>query len=174
MATIEAGCVVVFNHKLLSVVQAASRVSRWVDLRPIIVTCALLASLIWQFSVPVLANTPCGLITPHEHILIGQADDSDLEEHLAAEAKCALGKPDAPDKQAAELRGSKGRILNVIQSDSSQTSHPTMLHDVIAALPTLTAIQPFRSLYSRWERLHLLGQSVVIPPPKPPPKAAYG
>jgi hypothetical protein len=150
-----------------------SKVLRWVDLRPVIVACGILATLLWQFSAPVLGNRPCGLIIPHEHILLGQADANDLERHLATEARCTAGKRDAPDEHASEPQGSKkDHILQVIRFNGSKTNYLTILHHVIADLPTVVVVQPSQPLYSQLEQICLLGQSVSRPPPKPPPEAA--
>ena len=136
------------------------------------VTCGLLVTLLDQFGASILGNTSCGLIIPHEHILIGQADAHDLEQHLSAEAKCAAGKPDAPDEQAAELQGSKGHILQVIHFDGWKTTYLGIPYPVIGALPAAVVVRPFQPLHSRFEERLLPGQSASLRPPKPPPRSA--
>jgi hypothetical protein len=149
-------------------------VRSWAFQRGVSVTVAggLVAVLLGQFTAPILGNTACGLIVPHEHILIGQADEHDLQEHLAAEAKCAAGKPDAPAEQSSELKGNKGHILQVIRFDGRNAAYLAIPYYVTADLPVTEIIQYFRSLYSLLEQTYLLGESVSIPPPKLPPKSA--
>jgi hypothetical protein len=125
-----------------------------------------------QFSAPILGNTSCGLIIPHEHILIGQADTHDLEHHLAAEAKCAAGRPDAFDEQSTELKGSKGHILQVIYFDGWETTYLGIPYPVVGALPAAVVVRHLQPLHSWLEESLLPGQSTTLRPPKPPPRSA--
>jgi hypothetical protein len=136
------------------------------------VTCGLVVIVLGQPIALVRANTACGLIIPHEHILIGQADAHDLEQHLADEAQCATGKSTSSDEQPFDLHGHKGRILNVIRIDQSGMGPFINWHPVVADLPTMTVVEAFRLLHFWLEQLRLIGSSVSIPPPKPPPKSA--
>lgn len=95
---------------------------RWADIKSALVACVIITSTLWQFAVPFLANTPCGLIVPHEHILLGGAVDTDLAGHMDAEAACVVGNPASPQQQASELAGHKGHIVNVIHLDQNMTS----------------------------------------------------
>ena len=147
-----------------------SRAPRRVDLRQFPAAFAILAALAMQLVVPFVANTSCGLIIPHEHILVGGADEHDLAAHEAAEAACAAGRPAAPEQQASDLHGSKGRIVNVIHLDQNATSHLVNVDILLASLPILTAFQQPQSLPVRLDPLRSPGQSVAIPPPKPPPE----
>jgi hypothetical protein len=156
---------------IMVMAKLCSRASRWVDLKPMILACGSLLTLLAQFGVPVLANTSCGLIISHDHVLIGLADGDGLERHLLAEANCAIGTSDAPDEQASALQGGKGQILSVIYFDGNTTSQFTSLNLVIADLPTLVTVDHFRTLYFLLESIYLFGQSVSIPLPTPPPKA---
>ena len=147
------------------------KVWRAVDPRSLILACSILAALSIQFVVPLWAATPCGLIIPHEHILVGGADQHDLAAHEAAEAACASGHPAAPDQQASDLHGSKGRIINVVHLDQAATTHPINVETLLASLPTPTAFQLPQQLSVRLDLLRSPGQSVAIPPPKPPPES---
>ena len=160
----------VFDRYLLVSTGGGSRASRWVDASSTIATCLVLVALLGQFSFPFVANTLCGLIIPHQHILVGRANELDLERHLTAEARCAARRPDMPDAQAAELHGSKGQILNVVNLDGSQITYLAILSNTIADLPTGIVVAPFRPLYSLLEIVHLPGPAVAILPPTPPPK----
>ena len=143
------------------------------DFKPALMACAIVASILWQFAVPFLANTPCGLIIPHEHILLGGAVDTDLEGHQDAEAACASGKPASPQQPASELADQKGHIVNVIHLDqNTTTTHAVSLLGFAALLLVPLTLQYCRQLCGRLDPPHLLGLSVAIPPPKPPPLAA--
>lgn len=142
------------------------------DFRSTLVACAVMAAVVWQFIVPFLANTPCGLIIPHEHILIGGAGDMDLAGHMSAEAACAAGKPASPQQQAPRWQGHQGRVVNVIRLDQNTTSHIVNIFSLAAFLLIPVTLQLPRRLHARLDPLHLLDQSVAIPPPKPPPQAA--
>ena len=169
---IRVGWLMILNHKRRIAAPVGSRVSGWVDLRLVVITCMFLACLVGRFGVLVLANTLCGLITSHGHILTESADEHDLERHLAAEANCARGEPAPPDEQTSALQGSQGYILNVIDSDPSQVPYLTNLYHFVADVPAVVAVQHFRPLHSRLEPIHLTGQSVTTSPPTPPPKIA--
>jgi len=150
----------------------AFRTWRAVNPQSLIVACAVLASLTIQLAVPFFADTPCGLIIPHEHILIGGADEHDLAAHEAAEAACAAGRPAPPDQQASDLHGSKGRIINVIHLDQNATTHLLNIDILLASLPISITFQQPQGLSFSLDPLYSLSQSVAIPPPKPPPEAA--
>jgi hypothetical protein len=135
-------------------------------------TCGIFVTLVEQFGAPILGNTSCGLLIPHEHILIGQADTHDLEHHLAVEAKCAAGKPDTPDEQFTELQGSKGHILQLIHFDGWKTAYLGILSPVMATLPAVVVVRHLQPLHSWLEEPFLPGQSASIRPPKPPPRSA--
>jgi hypothetical protein len=135
-----------------------------------VAACVLLATLLWQFTAPILANTGCGLLLPHDHILTGEANREDLERHLEAEEDCALGKPDVPDEQAVKLQGRKGRIVNVVPVGISEIIHSLSLDQVTAHLPGEIASPDFRQLYIRLIPIHLFDHSAIIIPPIPPPK----
>jgi hypothetical protein len=140
--------------------------------RQFVVGVVFLAVVLWQFLAPLLANTPCGLIIPHEHVLIGQANEDDLDNHLAAEAACAAGKPSSPEKQSADLHGRKGVVLNVVRLDRNTITRVFDLDGLAAWLPTPVMVPALNGLRARLDSLHLLGQSVAIPPPKLPPVSA--
>ena len=148
------------------------RAWRAVNPQSLVVACAVLASLTIQLVVPFFADTPCGLIIPHEHVLIGGADEHDLAAHEAAEAACAAGRSASPDQQAADLHGSKGRIINVIHLDQNATTHLLNIDILLASLPTPITFQQPQGLSFRLDPLYSLSQSVAIPPPKPHPEAA--
>jgi len=145
---------------------------RWADLKPILVTCSILAAVTWQLVVPVLANTSCGLIVPHEHVLVGYADNHDLARHEAAETACVAGKPAVPHRQAAELHNGKGHILSVVQITGATTTHVISLDSLIAFLSISADTRRFQQFHTRLDPDRLPGQSVVIPPVNPPPEAA--
>lgn len=134
--------------------------------------CLFGAALAAQLLAPYLAYMPCGLIIPHEHILLGRADLSDLERHEAAEAACAAGKPARHDPHVRVPDGSRGRILNIIHFDGRATSPVVSLDILIGAMPTPLIIQDIQQIYADLDPQHLPGQSVSIAPPSPPPKAA--
>jgi hypothetical protein len=146
-----------------------SRVPRWSII--VTITCGILVTLVGQFGAPVLGNTACGLGIPHEHILIGRADIHDLEKHLAAEARCAAGKPDGPDEQSTELQDGKGHILQIIHFDGWKVTYLGIPCPVMATLPTGVVAQNFQPLFSWLEESFLPGQSVTIRSPKPPPRS---
>jgi len=146
------------------------RAWRAVNPQSLVVACTVLASLAIQLAVPFFADTPCGLIIPHEHVLIGGADEHDLAAHEAAEAACAAGTPASPDQQAADLHGSKGRIINVIHLDQAATAHPLNVEILLASLPIPILVRLPQQLSARLDLLRSPGQSVAIPPPKPPPE----
>ena len=146
------------------------RAWRVADPRSLILACSILVALSLQFVVPFWADTPCGLIIPHEHILVGGADEHDLAAHEAAEAACAAGRPASPDQQASDLPGSKGRIVNVIHLDQAATAHPLNVEILLASLPIPILVRLPQQLSARLDLLRSPGQSVAIPPPKPPPE----
>lgn len=145
---------------------------RQADYKSALLACAVMMVVVWQFVVPFLANTPCGLIIPHEHILLGGAGDTDLAGHVDAEAACAVGKPASPQQQASDLHGHHGHVVNVIHLDQNTTTHVVSLFSLAAILLIPLALHLCRQLHDRLDPLHLLGLSVAIPPPKPPPLAA--
>jgi len=142
------------------------------DIKSALVACAITAAILWQFAVPFLANTPCGLIIPHEHILLGGAVDTDLAGHMDAEAACAASNPASPQQQAADLHGHHGHVVNVIHLDQNISTHVFNLLSLAALLLIPLTFLLSRQLYGQLDPLHLLGLSVDIPPPKPPPLAA--
>ena len=144
---------------------------REVDPRSLILACWILVALSIQLLVPLWADTPCGLIIPHEHILVGGADQHDLAAHEAAEAACASGRPAAPDQQVFDLHGSKGRIINIVHLDQATTTHPISVEILLASLPTPNAFQLPQQLSARLDPLRSPGQSIAIPPPTPPPES---
>ena len=133
--------------------------------------CGLLLILVGQFIVPLLAVKPCGVIVPHEHVLLGHVSAIDLRRHLAAEAHCARGKPDAPEPQAARLRASRGVILNVVAPDQGQAGPRSMLHCATADLPPGMRIVQVWPPASRLEPIQIAPRSVIFSPPNPPPEA---
>jgi hypothetical protein len=56
--------------KLAKARSRSLRVWRAVNPQSLLVACTILAVLAMQLVVPLVANTSCGLIIPHEHILV--------------------------------------------------------------------------------------------------------
>ena len=134
--------------------------------------CTLLLVLLGQFIAPFLAVKPCGLIVPHEHVFLGQVNVIELRRHLAAEAHCVHGQPDAPEPQAARLRASRGVILNVAAAGQGQAGPLSMLHCATADVPPEIGIAQVRPFASRLEPIQIAPRSVIFSPPNPPPEAA--
>ena len=137
-----------------------------------LIACAVIISILWQLAAPFLANTPCGLIIPHEHILLGGAVDTDLAGHMDAEAACAVGKPESPQQQPSDLHGHHGHVVNVIHLDQNTSTYSFNLLSLAALFLIPPAPHLGQHSHTRLDPIHLLGLSVAIPPPKPPPLAA--
>jgi hypothetical protein len=74
-------------------------------------------------SVPGLAGLPlmafgrCGLLAPHEHVLLGGADESDLRQHLIAEAACRLGAHE-PVSGGLPRAAARKEVLSVTRGET--------------------------------------------------------
>lgn len=132
--------------------------------------------ILWLSIAPLFFATRCGLFLPHDHLLLGGANESDLESHLAAEAACATGAaPDAPPAPGHSHIGG-GMIVSVAHFEPSEpgsTAPGSIFNLDQLALPALPAdcdrlaLLVWRLLPSRLaERLYFL------PPWDPPPEAS--
>ena len=141
----------------------------------IAVTAWLLATLAF-LSAPGMANltlmafADCGPLAPHDHVLLGGADQNDLRQHLAAEAACKLDAP-GPVAGGIPRAASRKEVLPVTRAGSgmimSGVGQPRLAETAIAAPRCpgpIVSWQMSRSL--------TLGCSTSVPPLTPPPRAA--
>ena len=127
----------------------------------------LLAAFVGSLN-PLLASiSKCGLLLPHDHILVGGATADQLEAHEIAETYC-LDQPSWADKTNWN---SNGHILSVSRDDASQPG-------TLSAFTTLGWLGmgqlalPLIFVFTGLCLLPLLTPKLIFHPPlTPPPKS---
>jgi hypothetical protein len=154
------------KYTLSQALQAGFKALHKAGLKPVLVACLMLATIVLLLVVPFVAATTCGLVIPHEHVLIGRASAQDLPDHEAAETACAAGKPATP------AQAGSGRILNVIRIDGDTASPILNMASVLLWLPVLTGVRDPRWLPIRIQPQSVSGSLMAITPSEPPPESS--
>jgi hypothetical protein len=139
----------------------------------ILIWLVCLSGIFWLSIAPIFFATRCGLLLPHDHVLLGGASESDLRAHLSAEAACASG--DGLDVSPLDEHTHVGgaAIISMSRFEPGSTLPGNILNpDQLALLiPGLLAGSGLLTVVvwrpsSPW----MPGRSYFPPPRDPPPK----
>lgn len=140
---------------------------------PALVVLVCLSSILWLSIAPALMVTSCGILIPHDHLLLGGASQSDLQAHLAAEAACAGGVSGAA-LSAFHHHIGRSEVVSIphVEDRSSDPGSILSLDQLTLAIPTLLAGSGLLMLLVwRLPLLCLVEHLLYLPPWDPPPEA---
>jgi hypothetical protein len=134
----------------------------------ILVGLLCLSGVFWLSIAPIFFATRCGLLLPHDHLLLKGASENDLETHLSAEAACAAGG--APLDVAHSHPGAES-IISVSHFEPESTSPGSILtlDQLTLVIPALLAGGGLLPLFVWRLPFPWVAERSYSPPPGDPP-----
>lgn len=132
-----------------------------------------LLGIFWLSIAPLFSTSSCGLLLPHDHLLLGGASEADLYAHLLAEAACASGHAQAGALAMLQPHAGAGRIISISHAEPETMPLLNILGagQLVMLLPALAIGGLLLWLVWRLSLSIPVARSRLFPPGDPPPES---